>query len=237
MPEIRSLTAPLIEFLNVEVETLDTLQGIDASSIPEGFAEQAATFRLATSISADPPPINLLPAGVTSAPGRHTGGWLVAGGAAAAIALAFIYSDSESSSSRMRTPVESAAVERADPFERVPVQSEPLELPATPTPAPQASPSAAPLRPQQQEPQPVPRRSAAVVPSPMAPPQPDPVVRSILVSGNRRVALIDGRIVSAGDSVGNAVVTSIEPDAVVLATADGQSRRIALVRPTPPAAR
>ena len=63
MPEIRSLTAPLIEFLNIEVETLDTLEGIDASSIPEGFAEQAATFRLATSISADPPPINLLPYG------------------------------------------------------------------------------------------------------------------------------------------------------------------------------
>ena len=32
MPEIRSLTAPLIERLNIEVETLDTLEGIDAAS-------------------------------------------------------------------------------------------------------------------------------------------------------------------------------------------------------------
>ena len=235
MPEIRSLTVPLIEFLNVEVETLDTLQGIDASSVPEGFAEQAATFRLATSISADPPPINLLPPGVTSASRRHAGLWLVAGGAAAAIALAFIYSDSESSSPQVKTPAESAAVERA-PVERVPVQSAPLDEPAAQTPPPQASPSATPLRPQQQPQQPAARRSAAVVQSPVAPPQPDPVVRSILVSGDRRVALIDGRIVSAGDSIGNAVITSIEPDAVVLATADGKSRRIELLRPTHPAA-
>ena len=41
MPEIRSLTAPLIERLNIEVETLDTLEGIDAASLPEGFAERA----------------------------------------------------------------------------------------------------------------------------------------------------------------------------------------------------
>ena len=93
MPEIRSLTAPLIELLNIEVETLDTLEGIDASTLPEGFAEQAATFRLATSIAADPPPINLLPAEVK--PSREQvrrPGWILAGGAAAAIAVAaFIY--------------------------------------------------------------------------------------------------------------------------------------------------
>ena len=61
MPEIRSLTAPLIEHLNIEVETLDTLEGIDTVSLPEGFADRAATYRLASSIAAQPPPVNLLP--------------------------------------------------------------------------------------------------------------------------------------------------------------------------------
>ena len=42
MPEIRSLTAPLIERLNIEVETLDTLDGIDTGHLPEGFAERAS---------------------------------------------------------------------------------------------------------------------------------------------------------------------------------------------------
>ena len=61
MPEIRSLTAPLIERLNIEVETLDTLEGIDTASLPDGFADQAARFRLASSIAVEPPPVNLLP--------------------------------------------------------------------------------------------------------------------------------------------------------------------------------
>ena len=46
MPEIRSLTAPLIDRLNIEVETLDTLDGIDTATLPEGFADRAPTLRL-----------------------------------------------------------------------------------------------------------------------------------------------------------------------------------------------
>src|SRR5207253_3163853 len=51
MPEIRLLTAPLIERLNIEVETLDSLDGIDTGELPEPadqFAEQVASLRLAT---------------------------------------------------------------------------------------------------------------------------------------------------------------------------------------------
>ena len=84
MPEIRSLTSPLIELLNIEVETLDTLDGIDASSFPGGFAEQAAAFRLAASIAADPPPVNLLPKVTTSKRAGWTSWWILGAGAAAA---------------------------------------------------------------------------------------------------------------------------------------------------------
>ena len=66
LPGLRSLTAPLIEILDVEVETLDSLEGVDADALPEPadrFREQVADLRLALAISADPaPPANLLPA-------------------------------------------------------------------------------------------------------------------------------------------------------------------------------
>jgi Tfp pilus assembly PilM family ATPase len=92
MPEIRSLTAPLIERLNIEVETLDTLDGIEAETLPEGFAERAPMLRLASSIAAGPPPVNLLPVEVTAIRTKKTGQHIVAAGTAAAVAIgAFLY--------------------------------------------------------------------------------------------------------------------------------------------------
>jgi hypothetical protein len=95
MPEIRSLTAPLIERLNIEVETLDTLEGIDAAVLPQPvdrFSEQIAAFRLASAIAVESTPVNLLPLEVTVARANRTGRRVYIGGAAAAIALAaFLY--------------------------------------------------------------------------------------------------------------------------------------------------
>jgi len=61
--------------------------------------------------------------------------------------------------------------------------------------------------------------------------EPDPVVTGILVSGGRRSALIDGRLVRTGDRLPAGVVQSIEPDAVVIAAPDGQIRRLQIARP------
>jgi hypothetical protein len=92
MPEIRSLTAPLIDRLNIEVETLDTLDGIDTATVPAGFAERAPTLRLASSIAALPPPVNLLPVEVTASRTNKTGQRIVALGSAAAVVIgAFLY--------------------------------------------------------------------------------------------------------------------------------------------------
>jgi len=92
MPELRSLTAPLIERLNIEVETLDTLEGIDAASLPDGFAEDAATLRLASSIAVEPPPVNLLPLEMTASRTSRLALRVLAVGTAAAVAFgAFLY--------------------------------------------------------------------------------------------------------------------------------------------------
>ena len=92
MPEIRSLTAPMIERLNIEVETLDTLEGINESALPDGFAERASTLRLASSIAVAPPPVNLLPVEVTARRTNEAGRIIVVGGTAAAVAFAaFLY--------------------------------------------------------------------------------------------------------------------------------------------------
>ena len=95
MPEIRSLTAPLIERLNIEVETLDTLEGIDATALPElsdPFFEQIAAYRLASAIAVEPTPVNLLPKEQIAEPVPRSGLRVFLAGSAAAVAFAaFLY--------------------------------------------------------------------------------------------------------------------------------------------------
>ena len=64
LADLRSTTMPLMERLDVEVETLDSLFAIDAAHLPEPadeFRERASALRLAWAVAADRrPPINLL---------------------------------------------------------------------------------------------------------------------------------------------------------------------------------
>jgi hypothetical protein len=224
MPDIRSLTAPLIELLNIEVETLDTLAGIDASSLPDGFADQAATFRLATSIAAEPPPINLLPAEEAVAGSSHMAWGIVAGAAAAAVVMAaMIYERT------VAGPAASAPVPEQSP--QGAVRGSPqadAQPPATVSDFPSAT-GRTPVRPEMR-PRSLKPSEAATAPGAASTSQ-DPVVSGILVSGDRRVALIAGRVVSPGDLIGTSVVRSIEPDGIIIVTADGQTRHIGLGRP------
>ncbi len=63
---------------------------------------------------------------------------------------------------------------------------------------------------------------------------PDPLVRSILVSSTRRVALVENRMVSVGESVGSMKVVAIDPAAVVFVTESGERRRVAVHGAMPP---
>jgi Tfp pilus assembly protein PilN/Tfp pilus assembly PilM family ATPase len=87
MPNLRSLTAPLGDALNVPVATLDSLAGFDAASLPEPadrFRADVAALRLAIAAGAEVrPPMNLLPASIRRArQGRAERVRLVAGVAA-----------------------------------------------------------------------------------------------------------------------------------------------------------
>jgi hypothetical protein len=57
-----------------------------------------------------------------------------------------------------------------------------------------------------------------------------PSVDSILVSQDRRLAIVEGRILSVGDRLGPRVLADIERDAVVLQEPSGHRIRILLRR-------
>jgi hypothetical protein len=56
----------------------------------------------------------------------------------------------------------------------------------------------------------------------------DASLGTILYSPDRKLAIIDGRIVGVGDEVRGARVTEIMPNAVLLRDAQGRLRRLAL---------
>lgn len=59
----------------------------------------------------------------------------------------------------------------------------------------------------------------------------DPVVHTILFSSQHKVALVDGRIVRAGDRLGSGRVLAIEQNSVVFVTSTGLVKRLVLKQP------
>lgn len=274
MQEIRSLTAPLIDRLNIEVETLDTLEGIDPMKLPEPadrFSDQVAAFRLASAIAVEPLPVNLLASNEPTGYMNRTNRRLVAVGSAAAVAFAaFAYTRSGAGvgvhSEHGRNEGQIAAVQREPlrpqpasraidevkaPAQRGATVPRPSAAAATSATTPVTAPrvllaeaqalrgEARPLRAANAAVAAHPRRGLAPAPrsastlmAAKSAQQPDPVVKSILYSASRQVALIDGHIVRPGDRVGLLFVSAIEPDGVILTTSAGLRKRIGLDRPT-----
>lgn len=223
MPELRSLTAPLIERLNVEVETMDTLDGFDLMSTPEAFANQAALYRVASAIAVEPPPVNLMPdvRPAHAAPER-TRVLVAACGAAVLVLAALLYAmfggGAPTEESLSDTTATSGSIElpRQITTSPTPASPSPEALTARPATPPRAQGASVPPALRRQAPASTRGASAARA----------PVVSSILFSPDRRVALVDGRIVSVGDRVGSSIVLDIEPRAVVLASDEGRKERI-----------
>ncbi|HEV8347685.1 MAG TPA: hypothetical protein VGQ16_13995 [Vicinamibacterales bacterium] len=118
-----------------------------------------------------------------------------------------------------------------------PAATPPRAAPSVAPPPPAAPSAAPPVRPQppvepspparrdEPAPEPAPRRVAPARPPEVATPF-DASLATILYSPDRKLAIIDGRIVGVGDEVRGARVTDITPNAVFLRDAQGRLRRL-----------
>jgi hypothetical protein len=237
LPDLRSLTMPLIEELDTEVETLDSLDGLIVKDSAKGrLSDMAAAIRIACAGAIARPTRSLLTVPVTA------GGsivWRVVGaiGAGAVVLAAVWFLISRRPPGPPSSPPPSANVTTSQPAQ----PPRPGSPPAGQTPAPTVAPSPG-VRPQASEP------GVRPQPAPIAPPaqpllpaparadkhraeplkEPLPVVNTILVSPTRRFATIDGRIVSVGDKVGQRTIVGIEPHFVVLREPSGAQIRVGL---------
>jgi len=191
IPNLRALTSSATSALNVPVETLDSLSGIDAAAVPE----PADTFRATiaalwpaiaiASESGDQP--NLLRATIRVVGQKRAAmvSIVVAliAGVMAGFTWYFFAAPAQDSGNR-------------------PVPASPPRAISVGTPS--------------VVPQPPPRDQADAVA-----PEPNLVVTSILYSSQRRLAIVNGRIVRVGDRVGSSTILYIEPRAVTVQTADG----------------
>lgn len=254
LPELRSLTLPLIEELDVEVETLDSTDGLAArrARLPE-FAELAPALRLATAAASS--------SDLTT--GRQALRVYLSRAAAAAAVIAAVvwagysywHGSSPSSIAQGRVPqpkiVQSPAVRRSNPSSPAiasnvssPALSQrSLSVSSTPqpvatrgsdepnrAPAPDPLPSSRPVTAQSRR---VPSDTRTAVTPKVSEPgvpldEPLPRVDTVLIDQDRRLAILDGAVVGIGDVVGSRTVLAIAREAIVLREPSG---RIVRVRP------
>lgn len=259
LPDLRSLTMPLIEELDIDVETLDTLEGLDVSRLDErdDLAERASALWLAAAVGASEPSsgaARLRPwlAAAAAVTLLVVSGWLLSRTLASPRTAA-----SPGSSDASAPPAVAAApVRPAVPAPTGPVSAGGGPAESEPTPAPPPRPVSALASERRQSPPPSPETSKPAATSgrqeaPVSVPQagrpsadrvrpvavvnrpltaPIPQVNSILVAPDRRLAVVGGEIVREGDAVGPRVLVRIEPDAVVLREPSGHEVRVPIRR-------
>ena len=215
LPDLRSLTMPLIEELDLEVETLDSTEGLHIARHADiaGFPESAPAIRLATA----------------AALGSHEShrdslvpGLLRAVAAVAVLVLAlagYVYwSRSDGTSGSRGITLESPPHPIATQGRREPNR------------ATTAQPAASDDRPQQSESVSTDKGTVAAprAQMPPVPPLSEPLPRidTVLIDQDRRLALVDGDVVKVGDTIGSRVVVGIEQDSVVLREPSGRTVRV-----------
>ena len=215
VPDLRSLTMPLIQELDIEFETLDSVNGLQASGrVGAAVADNAQALRLAAAAASE----------IDRSRRKHAGQWL---GAAAILTLAAgvaVLGFTMWPPSSAKAPAAPSPAPSPVPPPPVAVRTEPAGEPVATSPPPEPVPA----------PRPQPRSAigtrgpdrtdGATMPS--AGPDPLPAVGGILVSADRKLAVVDGRVVGIGDKVGSWTVAGIEPNAVVLRDASGRETRV-----------
>lgn len=217
LPELRSLTMPLIEELNIEVETLDSMEGLSlarGATIDE-LADSAPALRLITAATLG---------SSEQFPRRSRLRALVRAAAVLAVIalgwMGYAYWQRSSDGSQPGAP-ESAPQPIATQGRREPNRATPAQ-PSGPSDRPQKSESPSADRPTVVTP------SAQQQQPPTAPPLRDPLPRidTVLIDQDRRLALVDGGVVAVGDAIGPRVVVGIERDAVLLREPSGRTVKV-----------
>jgi len=245
IPDLRSFTMPLIEQLDIEFETLDSLEGFQVPGEMAGSIAQAApAIRLAGAAAA----FGESDAGVGTTVrllGAAAGLMLAAGAAWWAFSVWGASPGAPESPRRDRRPAMTAqgrqpgsrpgAERQAPGAESAPAP--PAPIPSTPagtgTPPdgarePQSREASAPSAIEEERPRPRPTMGTsgarAVGGAAQAPPL--PVVGGILISQDRRLAVIDGVVAGVGDRVAGRTVERIETDAVIFREPSGREVRV-----------
>ena len=154
LPELRTMTVALMERLDVEVETLDSLFGIDAERLPEPsdeFRERVSELRLAWAVAADwNGPINLMRYRLRRNRRAVLARAAVVGGIAAGLGAGWGIQRSQWWQSRAPESVARAAAPAALPGGRAgtastrPVATTTAPVPLRPVTSPSAGPALAP---------------------------------------------------------------------------------------------
>jgi hypothetical protein len=269
LPELRNMALALMEQLDVEVEPLDSLFGVDAHQLPEpadDFRERVSDLRLAWAVAAD---WNASIDFLRERRRRMTKTVLtraaVVAGVATGVAVAWRVQRSwlfqpAPQPMHARTAVtqvrpapapqqvspppiaQPAPVARIDTPPAAPPQPPPSVQPALQQPSRTPALELTPIPP----PPAVPVRSetaiaeppVAAARTPAAAPRPRPVddaplsfdgsLGTILYGADRKLAIVDGRIVQVGDDIRGARVVDITPDAVLFRDVQGRLRKLSL---------
>jgi hypothetical protein len=216
IPDLRSFTMPLIQEMDIEFETLDSLEGLNIAEERAGeIAQYAPAVRLAGAAAAFGHD-GTTTIGTVRLLGMAAGIMLVAG--AAWWAFSVLPRPSEEAPRDPRpivaaqgrnAPPEPASSEPSPVDQQASVTERPVQRaqPTTGSSAPTEATSAATDRAEREAP-------------------PLPVVGGILISSDRRLAVINGSVVGPGDKVGTRVVVRIEADAVVFREPSGSDIRV-----------
>lgn len=218
LPDLRSLTMPLIEELDLEVETLDSTDGLRVARnvTIDGFPESAPAIRLATAGALVPVDESV----------RHSFLPVLLRTVAviAALAVAWIGYSYWSGSHEPSPPP--AVAQESSPQ---PIATQGRREPNRATPS---GPAASEQVPQQSERHSTDRSTVAAAPGPTQPPpapplrDPLPRIDTVLIDQDRRLALADGGVVEIGDAIGSRVVIGIERDSVVLREPSGRTIKV-----------
>ena len=260
LPDLRSLTMPLIEELDIEVETLDTLEGMDVTGASDrnDLAERASAVCLAVSRGrrrAGNPSIRTDAALVGCGSGRRGThpGWMVpfkgfhhahdqcvGGRSSRRQRGAAAGARREAAAARAAAGPDVSHRSPVSPVVSAPPPSTDASTPAATTGrlvASAFSRSPAPAAAVRLKPEATrrkrraeSRRSRSGAAAMKPLTAPVPQVNSILVAPDRRLAVVAGEIVREGDAVGPRVLIRIEPDAVVLREPSGHEVRVPIRR-------